>query len=173
MDDQRLHAEFRRAADGRLGPRGPLRAPADAGGRADAVHRGVRGVRAGAEPGLADRCAGRAGGRAAAAMPVALALLSAAFGPEQRARALGVFAAITGLATVGGPLVGGAIVQSLSWQWIFWLNLPIGAVLMPLVRMRLGESDRVARKFDPSGDGLVSVVELGLMWGVISGNESG
>src|SRR6266571_6170008 len=113
------------------------------------------------------------GAGAAAAMPVALALLSAAFGPEQRARALGVFAAITGLATVGGPLVGGAIVQSLSWQWIFWLNLPIGAVLMPLVRMRLGESDRVARKFDPAGVGLVSVVALGLMWGLIRGNESG
>jgi len=113
------------------------------------------------------------GAGAAAAMPVALALLSAAFGPEQRARALGVFAAITGLATVGGPLVGGAIVQSLSWQWIFWLNVPIGAVLMPLVRMRLGESDRVARKFDPAGVGLVSVVALGLMWGLIRGNESG
>src|SRR5262245_21143557 len=59
------------------------------------------------------------GAGAAAVMPAALALLSAAFGPEQRARALGLFAAVTGLASLGGPLVGGAIVQSLSWQWIF------------------------------------------------------
>ncbi len=113
------------------------------------------------------------GGGAAAVMPAALALLSAAFGGEQRARALGLFAAVTGLATLGGPLVGGAIVQSLSWQWIFWLNLPIGVVLVPLVRIRLGESDRVARKLDYVGVGLVSVAGLGLMWGLIRGNESG
>ena len=113
------------------------------------------------------------GAGAAAVMPAALALLSAAFGPQQRARALGLFAAITGLATLGGPTVGGAIVQSLSWQWIFWLNLPIGAVLVPLVRIRLSESDRVALKLDYAGVGLVSVAALGLMWGLIRGNESG
>jgi EmrB/QacA subfamily drug resistance transporter len=113
------------------------------------------------------------GAGAAAVMPAALALLSAAFDPEHRARALGLFAAVTGLATLGGPLVGGAIVQTLSWQWIFWLNLPIGAVLVPLVRTRLGESDRVARKLDYAGVGLVSVAALGLMWGLIRGNESG
>lgn len=77
---------------------------------------------------------------AAAIMPVAVALLSAAFQPEQRTKALGLFAAATGLATLGGPLVGGAVVQGLAWQWIFWLNLPIGAVLIPLVRTRLAES---------------------------------
>jgi EmrB/QacA subfamily drug resistance transporter len=126
-------------------------------------------------PGLGWLIAARAvqGGGAAAVMPAALALLSAAFGPEQRARALGLFAAVTGLATLGGPLVGGAIVQSLSWQWIFWLNLPIGAVLIPLIRTRLGESDRVARKLDYAGVGLVSAAALGLMWGLIRGNESG
>jgi len=113
------------------------------------------------------------GAGAAAVMPVAMALLSAAFCPEQRTRALGLFAAVTGLATLGGPLVGGAIVQSLSWQWIFWLNLPIGALLVPLVRARLAESDRVARKLDYAGVGLVSVAALGLMWGLIRGNESG
>jgi EmrB/QacA subfamily drug resistance transporter len=113
------------------------------------------------------------GAGAAAVMPAALALLSAAFGPQQRARALGLFAAVTGLATLGGPLVGGAIVQGLSWQWIFWLNLPIGAVLVPLIRTRLGESDRVARKLDYAGVGLVSVAALALMWGLVRGNESG
>ena len=110
---------------------------------------------------------------AAAVMPAALALLAAAFGPEQRTRALGLFAAVTGLATLGGPLVGGVIVQSLSWQWIFWLNLPVGAVLVPLVRARLDESDRVARKLDYAGVGLVIAAALGLMWGLIRGNESG
>jgi EmrB/QacA subfamily drug resistance transporter len=113
------------------------------------------------------------GAGAAAVMPAALALLAAAFGPEQRSRALGLFAAVTGMAAVGGPLVGGAIVQSLSWQWIFWLNLPIGAGLVPLVHARLGESDRVARKLDYAGVGLVSVAALALMWGLIRGDESG
>jgi MFS family permease len=55
--------------------------------------------------------------------PAALSLLSAAFGAEQRPRALGLFASVTGLGTLGGPLIGGAIVQNLTWQWIFWVNV--------------------------------------------------
>ncbi|WP_157535409.1 DHA2 family efflux MFS transporter permease subunit [Nocardia inohanensis] len=110
---------------------------------------------------------------AAAVMPVAVAVLSAAFPPEQRARALGIFAAITGLATLGGPLVGGAITQGLAWQWIFWLNVPIGAVLVPLVLTRLGESFGEARRLDYAGIGLVSLAAFGVVWGLIRGNESG
>jgi MFS family permease len=68
---------------------------------------------------------------AAAVAPVAVSILSAAFGPEQRPRALGLFASITGLGTLAGPLVGGAIVQNLTWQWIFWINVPIAALLSP------------------------------------------
>ncbi|WP_433627794.1 DHA2 family efflux MFS transporter permease subunit [Nocardia sp. CA-120079] len=110
---------------------------------------------------------------AAAIMPVAVALLSAAFQPEQRTKALGLFAAATGLATLGGPLVGGAVVQGLAWQWIFWLNLPIGAVLIPLVRTRLAESVGEARRLDFLGIALVSVAAFGIVWGLIRGNESG
>jgi MFS family permease len=65
------------------------------------------------------------GAGSAMVVPAALALLGEAFAPETRARALGLFSGITGLATLGGPLVGGAVVQWLSWQWIFWLNVPI------------------------------------------------
>ncbi|MET8874600.1 DHA2 family efflux MFS transporter permease subunit [Nocardia sp. NPDC004604] len=110
---------------------------------------------------------------AAAVMPVAMSLLSAAFGPEQRTRALGLFAAVTGLATLGGPLVGGAVVQGLAWQWIFWLNLPIGAVLVPLIATRLSESSGAARALDYRGIALVSVAAFGLVWGLVRGNESG
>ncbi|MRH90666.1 DHA2 family efflux MFS transporter permease subunit [Nocardia sp. SYP-A9097] len=110
---------------------------------------------------------------AAAVMPVAVAVLSAAFPPEQRTRALGIFAAITGLATLGGPMVGGAVVQGLSWQWIFWLNVPIGAVLIVLVRARLSESFGQARALDYPGTALVSLAAFGVVWGLIRGNESG
>ncbi|MGW4767968.1 DHA2 family efflux MFS transporter permease subunit [Nocardia sp. NPDC004278] len=110
---------------------------------------------------------------AAAVMPVAMSLLSAAFGPEQRTRALGLFSAVNGLATLGGPLVGGAVVQGLAWQWIFWLNVPIGAVLVPLIATRLSESSGAARTLDYRGIALVSVAAFGLVWGLVRGNESG
>ncbi|MGV9678222.1 DHA2 family efflux MFS transporter permease subunit [Nocardia sp. NPDC003482] len=113
------------------------------------------------------------GAGAAAVMPVALALLSAAFAPEQRTRALGIFAATTGLATLGGPLVGGAVVQGLTWEWIFWLNVPIGAVLIPLVRTRLDESFGQARGLDYVGIGLVSVAAFGVVWALVRGNDAG
>jgi EmrB/QacA subfamily drug resistance transporter len=110
---------------------------------------------------------------AAAVAPAALSVLSAAFGPEQRPRVLGLFASITGLATLGGPLVGGAIVQNLTWQWIFGINVPIAAVLIPLVLVRLEKNAGSPRGLDYAGIGLVSAAAFGLVWGLIRGNESG
>ncbi|PXX65108.1 EmrB/QacA subfamily drug resistance transporter [Nocardia tenerifensis] len=110
---------------------------------------------------------------AAAVMPTATALLSAAFEPQQRSRALGLFAAITGLATAGGPLVGGAVVQGLAWQWIFWLNIPFAVVLIPLLCTRIGESHGPARALDYRGILLVSIGAFGLVWALLRGNESG
>ncbi|MFF7942671.1 MFS transporter [Nocardia gamkensis] len=109
----------------------------------------------------------------AAVMPVGMALLSAAFPPEQRTRALGLFAAVTGLATLGGPLVGGAVVEGATWQWIFWLNLPIAALLVPLMLTRLPESRGEARALDYPGIGLAAAAALGSVWGLLRGNESG
>jgi EmrB/QacA subfamily drug resistance transporter len=109
----------------------------------------------------------------AAVMPVGMALLSAAFPPEQRTRALGLFAAVTGLATLGGPLVGGAVVEGAAWQWIFWLNLPIAAWLVPLMLTRLPESRGEARGLDYPGIGLAGAAALGSVWGLLRGNESG
>ena len=73
-------------------------------------------------------------------MPLGLALLSAAFPPERRGAAIGIFSAITGLAVASGPLVGGAVVEGIGWEWIFWLNVPIGLVAIPLVLTRMKES---------------------------------
>ncbi len=113
------------------------------------------------------------GAGAAAVAPTALSLLSAAFGPEQQPRALGWFASVTGLATLGGPLVGGVIVQTLAWQWIFWINVPIAAVLMPLVLLRLEENLGPPRGLDYLGIGLVSAAAFGLVWGLVRANGSG
>ena len=66
-------------------------------------------------------------------MPLTLTILSAAVPAERRGLALGAWGGITGLAVAFGPLVGGAVVSGISWHWIFWLNVPIGLVLIPLV----------------------------------------
>ena len=51
--------------------------------------------------------------------------------------ALGIWAGVSGLGVALGPFVGGAVVEGIAWQWIFWLNVPIGLVLLPLAARRL------------------------------------
>src|SRR3954470_14178125 len=63
---------------------------------------------------------------AAAAMPLALTLVGAAFPPEKRGSAMGALNGLTGLAVASGPVIGGAVAEGLAWQWIFWINVPIG-----------------------------------------------
>src|ERR687898_712866 len=77
---------------------------------------------------------------AALLLTLALALLSAAFPPERRGAAIGIFSAITGISVASGPLVGGAVVEGIDWEWIFWLNVPIGLLAAPLVLTRMRES---------------------------------
>src|ERR1700753_800276 len=81
-------------------------------------------------------------------MPLTLTILSAAVPPERRGLALGAWGGITGLAVAFGPLVGGAVVSGISWHWIFWLNVPIGLVLIPLVLTRLDESRGPSGRLD-------------------------
>ena len=77
------------------------------------------------------------GAGAALMLPLALSLLTAAFPPERRAWAIGIFSGVTGLAVMGGPVIGGAVAQAIAWPWIFWLNVPIGLVMIPLVLTRI------------------------------------
>jgi EmrB/QacA subfamily drug resistance transporter len=113
------------------------------------------------------------GAGAAVITPTSLALLTAAFPPERRGRALGIFGGITGLAVVAGPVVGGAVTQGLAWQWIFWLNVPIGLAAIPLVLGRMDESFGPRVAFDAPGLGLVTAAALGIVWGLVRGNASG
>jgi EmrB/QacA subfamily drug resistance transporter len=105
--------------------------------------------------------------------PLTLTLLSAAVPAERRGLALGAWGGIGGLAVAIGPLVGGAVVSGLSWQWIFWLNVPIGLVLIPLAWRNLVESRGPARRLDLPGLGLVSAGLFGIVWGLVRGNSVG
>src|SRR6059036_4100607 len=105
--------------------------------------------------------------------PLTLTILSAAVPPERRGLALGAWGGIGGLAVALGPLVGGAVVQGISWQWIFWLNVPIGLILAPLAFVRLRESHGPAGGLDLPGLGLVSAGLFGIVWGVVRGNSVG
>jgi EmrB/QacA subfamily drug resistance transporter len=120
---------------------------------------------------IAARAAQGAG--SALLMPVGLALLSAAFPPEKRGAAIGIFSAITGLAVASGPLVGGAVVQGISWEWIFWLNVPIGLLAIPFVLSKLRESFGADTALDGRGLGLVTVGAFGIVWGLVRGNSAG
>jgi EmrB/QacA subfamily drug resistance transporter len=80
------------------------------------------------------------GAGAAVVLPLTLTLISDAFPLEKRGVAIGLWGGITGLGVAGGPVLGGAITQGVSWQWIFWLNVPVGLVMMPLAALRLRES---------------------------------
>jgi EmrB/QacA subfamily drug resistance transporter len=113
------------------------------------------------------------GAGAALVMPVALALLSAAFPPELRPKALGVFAGVSGLAVLLGPLFGGAVVEDISWPWIFWLNVPIAGLLIPLALTRIEESFGPDTTIDIPGLALVTGGALGIVWGLVRGNSAG
>jgi EmrB/QacA subfamily drug resistance transporter len=110
---------------------------------------------------------------AAVIAPVSLALLSAAFPPERRGWALGIFGGITGLAVIAGPVVGGGVTQGLDWQWIFWLNVPIGLAAIPLLLAKMPESFGPRAALDAQGLGLITVAALGIVWGLVRGNDAG
>ena len=120
---------------------------------------------------IAARAVQGAGG--AMVMPLAMALLSAAFAPEERARALGLYSGITGLALLGGPVIGGAIVQGADWHWVFWLNVPIGLLTLALASSRIRESFGPQARLDVGGLILASGASLGLVWGLVRGHAAG
>lgn len=104
--------------------------------------------------------------------PLTLTILSAAVPAARRGAALGVWSGVAGLAVAAGPLVGGVVVEGLSWQWIFWINVPIGLALLPLAT-RLTESYGADKALDIPGLGFASAGLLGLVWGLINGNSHG
>src|SRR5215470_260080 len=113
------------------------------------------------------------GAGAAMMLPLGLALLSAGFPPQLRPKALGIFGAVTGLGVVLGPLVGGAVVQGISWPWIFWINVPVGLAAIVLTRARVGESFGPDAALDLPGLALVTGGAFGVVWALVRGNPAG
>jgi EmrB/QacA subfamily drug resistance transporter len=113
------------------------------------------------------------GAGAALMLPLALSLLTAAFPPERRAWAIGIFSGVTGLAVMGGPVIGGAVAQAIAWPWIFWLNVPIGLVLIPLVQARIPAGAVQRTALDPVGLLLAAGGALGLIWALVRANGIG
>ncbi|GLX18178.1 MFS transporter [Streptomyces lavendulae] len=110
---------------------------------------------------------------AAIMMPLSLTLLTAAVPAARRGVALGIYGAVSGLAVATGPLVGGSITEHISWQWIFWLNVPIGLAVIPLSRLRLAESKAPNSRLDIPGTLLISGGLFGIVYGLVNANIHG
>jgi EmrB/QacA subfamily drug resistance transporter len=104
--------------------------------------------------------------------PLTLTILSGAVSAERRGAALGAWSGIAGFAVAMGPLVGGAVVEGISWQWVFWLNVPVGLILLPLAT-QLRESYGPDKHLDIPGVVLGGLGLLGLVWGLVNGNSDG
>ena len=106
-------------------------------------------------------------------LPLTLTILSAGVPANRRGVFLGAWGGISGLAVAFGPLVGGAVVSGISWHWIFWLNVPLGLVLVPLALLRLDETKGPFGRVDLPGLGLASAGLFGIVWGLVRGNSVG
>jgi EmrB/QacA subfamily drug resistance transporter len=113
------------------------------------------------------------GAGAAATVSLALVLLSEAYPGQDRAKALGVFAGVTGLGVVIGPLVGGGAVELGSWRWVFWLNVPIGVAVIAFARGSIRESFGPRTAVDLAGLMMAALGVFGLAWGLVRGNTAG
>jgi EmrB/QacA subfamily drug resistance transporter len=113
------------------------------------------------------------GAGAAMVTPLTLTILSAAVPANRRGVALGAWGGIGGLAVAVGPIVGGAIVQGISWHWIFWVNVPIGLLLAPLARVRLNETHGADNRLDLGGLVIASGGLFAIVWGLVRANQQG
>ncbi|MFG2872245.1 MFS transporter [Streptomyces sp. NPDC048338] len=126
-------------------------------------------------PGIDALIAARAvqGVGAAIMMPLTLTLLTAAVPAARRGMAYGIWGAVNGLAVASGPLIGGSLTEHVSWQWIFWLNVPLGLALLPLARLRLAESFGTGARLDAVGTLLASGGLFGIVYALIRGPIDG
>jgi len=113
------------------------------------------------------------GAAAALVLPLTLTLISDAFPPAKRGRAIGIWGGVISIGGAVGPVIGGAVASGLSWQWIFWVNVPVGAVLIPLAAARLRESFGPAARLDVTGLLLAGAGLLGLTWALVHAATAG
>jgi EmrB/QacA subfamily drug resistance transporter len=109
----------------------------------------------------------------AVVLPLSLTILTAAFPIERRGMIVGIYGGLAGLAVAMGPIVGGAITQSIDWHWIFWINVPIGVVAVVLGLRLLPESYGAPERLDLVGVGLVTAGVIALVWALSRANDIG
>jgi EmrB/QacA subfamily drug resistance transporter len=105
--------------------------------------------------------------------PVTLTMLTAATAPDRRGKVLGAWGGIGGLGAALGPLVGGGLAGTADWRLIFWVNVPVGLVLVPLAQRSLTESRGRNAELDLCGVLLGSGGLFGVVWGLVRGNAAG
>ncbi len=113
------------------------------------------------------------GAGAAALMPLSLTLLVGSVSARMRPLAIGIWGGISGLGVALGPLIGGAVIQGWTWDAIFWINVPVGIVAVPLVLLALPNSFGARLRADVVGVLLAGVGVLGIVYGIIRGNDAG
>jgi EmrB/QacA subfamily drug resistance transporter len=106
-------------------------------------------------------------------MPLSPTILTSAFGPERRGTIVGIWGGIAGIAVAAGPLIGGAITQSLSWHWVFWLNVPLGILAAALSVRQLSETIGPPTQLDLTAVALVSGGAVGIVLGLVRGSDLG
>jgi EmrB/QacA subfamily drug resistance transporter len=112
---------------------------------------------------------------AALVTPTTLAIISATFtDPKERNAAVGIWGGVGALALAVGPVLGGLLTQHVSWEWIFWINVPIGIATMALGAWAITESQEdEARSLDLAGLGLSTLSLFTLTWALIEGHDRG
>lgn len=110
---------------------------------------------------------------AAAIMPLSLSLLAASVPERLRPAAIGIWGGVSGMGVALGPVIGGAVVQGISWQAIFWLNVPVAVVALPLLLVAVRESRGAGGRLDPVGTLLLGGAVFAGVWGIVHGNDDG
>jgi EmrB/QacA subfamily drug resistance transporter len=113
------------------------------------------------------------GGAAAAIMPLTLTVISEAYPPETRGKAIGIWGALLGAGGVLGPLAGGGLVEMVGWRGIFWVNVPIALIVALAAGLVITETHGPRHRLDVGGLVLASVGSLGLAWGLVRSADKG
>src|SRR5205814_5708453 len=106
-------------------------------------------------------------------LPLSLPSLTHAFPTERRRMIIGIYGGLAGLAVAMGPIIGGAVTQGINWHWIFWINVPIGAIAAPLALRLLPESYGAPGRLDPLGVTLLTGGVVAIVWALVRANQSG
>ena len=176
VDDRRLHAGAGEPADAVRLDRRPDRPPAHVPDRPRDLHARLVAVQPRARPRLADRLP-RSSRRSAEACSTRWRCRSSPTcspSPRERAQAIGIWGGVVGISLALGPVVGGALIDSIGWRSIFWINIPVGVAAFVLTALFVPESRAAApRRIDVVGQVLVFAFLLTLTYGIIEGPAIG